>query len=174
MSTDQLLQTPSYEDSLYNRKVHCRSSLDTFIIPNRTRFPSSKPKVPEELEFPLAETLLSKSEEMEKPFEPGPRTSSQYALIPAPVPDAPLVRQGNSSATNSRLPAGYDGPIDSIDQSSGTSTTWSTISPRVFTDSSAASDHRETSEFVKAYNSLATQHGLPMLVMQPKVDSRGK
>lgn len=138
------------------------------------RFPSSKPKVPEEFEFPFAKTLLSKSEEMEKPFEPGPRTSSQYALIPVPVLGAPLVRQGKSSGTDSRLPAGYDGPIDSIDKSSGTSTTWSTISPRVCTDSSAVSDQRETSEFVKAYNSLATQHGLPMLVMQPKVESRGK
>jgi len=177
MSTEPLLQNHDYEGSLYNRKLQGRSSLDTFIIPNRTRLPSSKPKVPEEFDIHLTQKLLD-IEKMQKSIDPNPRTSSQRALVPvaktSPVPDASLARQRVSSGTYSWSPAGYDGPIDSTDQSRGTSTTWSTVSARIFTDTSTGSDHRETSEFVKEYNNLATKYGLPVFVAQPKVESRGK
>ena len=147
MSTESLLQTPNYEDSLYSRKVKGRSSLDTFIIPNRTRLPSSKPKVPEEFDFNLTKTLLD-IEEMEKPTEAIPKTSSQRDVVPVAkrpfVPNTSLIHQRGSSGTYSWSPTGFDGPIDSTDQSRGTSTTWSTVSARISTDSSPGSDHRDT------------------------------
>lgn len=176
MSTESLLQTPNYEDSLYNRKVKGRSSLDTFIIPNRTRLPSSKPKVPEEFDFNLTKTLLD-IEEMEKPTEAIPKTSSQRAVVPVAkkpfVPNTSLIHQRGSSGTYSWSPTGFDGPIDSTDQSRGTSTTWSTVSARISTDSSPGSDHRDTSEYIKEYNSLATKYGLPLFVAQSRIESRG-
>ena len=183
MSTESLLQSRNYEDSLHNRKVQGRSSLDTFIIPNRTRFPSSKPKILEDFDLPLTQTLLS-IEAMAPPDAPGLRTSSQRAVLPVSeghlvqdasrVHEMSLIRQPGSNGTCSGLSARYDGPIDSIDRSTGTSITWSNVSARNFTDSTTASDHRDTSDFVKKYNTLATQHGLPLFSMQPDVESRSK
>lgn len=49
----------------------------------------------------------------------------------------------------------------SLRSSNKTSATWSTVSHRIFTDSTGSSRMHETLEFIELYNELALKHGLP-------------
>ncbi len=166
-STEALLQESGSDCSQSNRKVLARSSLDTFLIPGRTRLPSSKSTVPDHIGLGLTRKIMSST----SLCVPG-RTSSQNFM--ASGPEASRLNQRSSSGTDTSPRNGLDGQLDSTDQSRATSTTWSTISRRIFTSSSGSSDHRETKTFVKEYNSLAMKHGLPQFVADNNVQIPGK
>ena len=55
----------------------------------------------------------------------------------------------------------YDGPQDSSCESRVTSTTYSMVSRRIFSDSSSSSRGCTGSRFNEEYNQLAARHGLP-------------
>ena len=235
------------------QRPRARSSLDTFVIPGRTRIPSSKP---EPIDIQIAESLLSTTmappikeslDEMssserkrdaeaqrllktlgiqisrsQKPKEQqsvpeqqcqhstpstrGKESSSLYALQSRPqtlykvrpeiskrpppqiggrdfiiVPprrprkvgrNPPPKRVGPTPPRKVTTPMGqrrgfYDGAIGSSYESRTTSMTWSTISHRIFTDSSGSFQGLEASESLEEFNRLAIQHGLPELEKCP-------
>ena len=57
----------------------------------------------------------------------------------------------------------YDGADDSVTESRLTSTTWSTVSHRLFSGSSGSSRTMGASYYRDEYNKLAEKHGLPPL-----------
>ena len=184
-----------------------RSSLDTFVIPGRTRLPSSKTSIfdyqvtqgllnPSLLRLPQrnmtsAEKLLEWSPEPSpagcmprrghasgpphhriRPDiakRPAPRFGGRefihvnpqrprpYAQQPAPQDLAPIVSQEYVNAQT------YDGTDDSATGSRLTSTTWSTISHRYFSDSSGSSRTMGSSYYRDEFNTLAEKHGLSRL-----------
>jgi len=170
-SSYSFAQSRDTNDNQHNRKARARSSLDTFLIPGRTRLPSSKPKVPDEFDLRTTQSLFN-LEAIQIRYKPLPRTISQRIM--ASNSEAPLFHRRESSGTDTLLPGGFDGPNDSTDQSRVTSTTWSTVSHRIFTDSSGSSNHRETSGFFEEYNRLAMKHGLPQFARGTEAESRGK
>lgn len=61
----------------------------------------------------------------------------------------------------------YDGALGSSFESRVTSTTWSTVSHRIFTDSSGISQGKNAFENLVEYNQLATELGIPKLEKCP-------
>ncbi|KAI9871543.1 MAG: hypothetical protein M1830_002764 [Pleopsidium flavum] len=94
---------------------------------------------------------------MQKPREPVKRTISQHIL----AAEAPLLYQRAASNTGTLSFGGFDGPSDSTDRSRVSSIAWSTISHRIFSDSTGCSDQRDTSAFFHEYNTMAKKYGLP-------------
>ena len=206
------------------RRPRARSSLDTFVIPGRTRLPSSKTSVPDPVDLQITQGLLN-SESFKAPKKsanhaekPASWFTSEHdcsidrdqsskgqlkvngrgILIVSPSPKPRCKKPPKPQANNSReaigMPALYggsghsaaplfygrltsqsgeqglnpcDGPFDSGPGSLPTSGTWSTISNRIFSDSSGASSFRGTQEFVYEYNRLALKHGLPRFTEAP-------
>lgn len=195
-------------------RPRARSSLDTFVIPGRTRIPSSKPDA---IDLQITQSLLnpnmiraprnpprsqddahiqrspqytmqasrSRSEfydashqNLQPPLykvrpeiakRPPPRIGGrEIIIIPHRRPhtldyEAQAHRQASGTPEVEARRVAYDGAHDSSFDSRVTSTTWSTISHRVFTDSSGSSRVLGASHFFDEYNCLATQHGLPEL-----------
>ena len=65
----------------------------------------------------------------------------------------------------------YDGANDVLEEphlpSRMTSMSWSTLSQRIFTDSSTSTRHSEASYFLEEYNQLAEKHGLHRMTEVP-------
>ena len=196
-----------------------RSSLDTFVIPGRTRLPSSKASA---FDLQVARTLLDSSliqsprrnmlpaENHEWSPEnspagciprrganpgpsdpshhrvrtdivrrPPPRFGGREVIIVPPQRPRPHVHQ---PVTQSSTPTpsqehenvqSYDGVDDSVTESRFTSTTWSTVSHRIFSDSSGSSRTMGASYYRDEYNKLAEKHRLPRLEAAPNGTSPG-
>lgn len=210
-------------NKLIENRPRARSSLDTFVIPGRTRIPSTKPDA---TDVQLTQSLLNatmhqypppppaytaavkdqSSAKLQRkhpavPVETEPaealghsqrhpvlyKVRSDIAKRPPPrlggrdliiVPHRrPIMNEAEAQNQNQGFlsnsegerthAAAYDGAQDSGRGSRLTSMTWSTVSHRVFTDSSHSSRGLEVSNAVKEYNSLATLHGLPELAETP-------
>lgn len=80
---------------------------------------------------------------------------------------APLFHRRLNSRSSDQDLNPFDGPFDSGTESLPTSGTWTTVSNRIFTDSSAGSSSRDTQRFVDEYNRLALKHGLPRFTEAP-------
>ena len=189
-----------------------RSSLDRFVIPGRTRLPSSKAS---NFDLQVAQGLLNSSrlqsprrdmasaESLEWSPEvspagcmprrgaisgpsgphdrirpdivrrPPPRFGGREVIIvphqrprphvhqPTPQPLTPISSQEYANVQT------YDGADDSVPESRITSTTWSTISHRMFSDSSRSSRTMGASYYRDEYNKLAEKHRLPRLEAAP-------
>ena len=61
----------------------------------------------------------------------------------------------------------------SLRSSNKTSATWSTVSHRIFTDSTGSSRMHETLEFIELYNELALKHGLPRYAESAEAKDNG-
>ena len=206
------------------RRPRARSSLDTFLIPGRTRLPSSKTSVPDPVDLQITQGLLNSesfkapkksANHVDKPASwftsehdcsidrdqsskgrlkvngrgilivspspkprckkpPKPQANNSREAIGMPAPSggsghsaAPLIYGRMTSQSGEQGFNPFDGPFDSGPGSLPTSGTWSTISNRIFSDSSGASSFRGTQEFVDEYNRLALKHGLPRLTEAP-------
>ena len=193
-----------------------RSSLDTFLIPRRTRIPSHNP---DPFDVQITQNLLKSSMDAlsqdpspsakhvesrsdHHPIKSTPPTDSDFehdvhygvgeslyrfspsASRPEPRPVRPgigsrhglVVHKGRPHLHGARAHAPrneiqrhesskqkptYDGPQDSSCESRVSSTTYSMVSRRVFTDSSGSSREYSGSRFNEEYNHLAAKHGLP-------------
>ena len=187
-----------------------RSSLDTFVIPGRTRLPSSKTSIfdlqvtqdllnPNLLRLPQrnmtsAEQILEWSPEASSPAgcmprrghasgplhhhrvrpnivkRPAPRFGGGREVIVEPKRPRPHVQQPAPPTLAPPMAAEeyasaqtYDGADDSATGSRLTSTTWSTVSHRFFSDSSGSSRTMGASYYRDEFNRLAEKHGLPRL-----------
>ena len=79
--------------------------------------------------------------------------------------EAPLLHQRLTSLTSEQDPrVSYDETQSINERSRITSETWSSISRRVFTDSSGGSHIPNLSGFVAEYNRLALKHEIPQFV----------
>ena len=183
-----------------------RSSLDTFVIPGRTRLPSSKAST---FDLQVTQGLLNSSL-LQSPRKnmssaeslgwspeispagciprrgaipgpsgpprhrvrpdivrrPPPRFGGREVIIvppqrPRPQPLAPVSSQEHPNEQT------YDGADESATESRLTSMTWSTVSHRVFSDSSGSSRTMGASYYRDEYNKLAEKHGLPRLEAAP-------
>lgn len=202
--------------STSSRRPRARSSLDTFIIPGRTRLPSSKL---DPTDIQIAQSLLThgvmQPQDKQRPIRPGPHRSSQTKsssirdgspaarpgsrtkhLLRPPVPMRvrpaiamqPPPRFGSREvivvphqrpredgfqqihAITTIQDQGQDQAYDGADEpeqpgnmhipSRMTSMTWSTLSHRVFTDSTCSSRRSGASYFKDEYNQLAEKHGI--------------
>lgn len=100
---------------------------------------------------------------------PPPRFGGREVIIVPPQRPQPHVRQPAPraltpiSSQDDTNPQTYDGADDSPTESRLTSTTWSTVSHRIFTDSSGSSRTMGASYYRDEYNKLAQTHGLPQL-----------
>ena len=186
-----------------------RSSLDTFVIPGRTRLPSSKASA---FDLQVTQGLLNPN--LLGPPKSNMTSAENFELSPETSPAGCMPRRGASSGSSGPLhhkvrpdivkrPAPrfggreviivrsqrsrphvhhpgpqatvqilsqehtnvqpYDGADDSPPESRLTSTTWSTVSHRIFTDSSGSSRTMGASYYRDEYNKLAERHGLPRL-----------
>lgn len=187
-----------------------RSSLDTFVVPGRTRLPSSKAST---FDLHVTRRLLNSSlpesprrnmacgESLEWSPEtspagcmprrgavagpsgpphhrarpdmvrrPPPRFGGREVIIvpsqrprphaqrPSPQLLAPITSQEHANVRT------YDGADESASDSRLTSMTWSTVSHRVFSDSSGSSCRTMGAPYYRdEYNKLAEKHGLPRL-----------
>ncbi len=217
---------PNSADMAYvesTERFRHRSSLDTFVIPGRTRVPSSRVGLPEPMDIQIAQGLLNpdsvkvpekQSHRVEKhgwlaprarksPMSKGKARSNDETSVPtslnrythksrkAPltfigrellvVPQHKQHTQQHGKVLQDRehlLQAYEDVPRDSFDgaQSDGsrvTSTTWSTISHRIFSNSSSNAQNRASSKSVEEYNVLALKHGLSPLALNPEITQAG-
>ena len=77
------IQPTGTESTTLGLRPRARSSLDTFVIPNRIRFPSSKP---DQTDIHITQGLLNHSEmqprDKPSPIRPGPYRSSQSKSSP--------------------------------------------------------------------------------------------
>ena len=216
-----------------------RSTLDTFVIPGRTRFPSSKLRAPEPVDLQITQGLLNLdafkvpkmavnrtdkptswfSSGHEPSFTESPKSRRRVGgrsvvnVTPAPKPrckqpsktpsgiapktpskiapktpskvhtqeaifvpllygssedsEAPLFRRRLNSGSSEQALNAFDGPFDSGLESLPTSGTWTTLSNRIFTDSSTDSSPQDLHGFVDEYNRLALKHGLPRFTDPP-------
>lgn len=209
-----------------------RSSLDTFVIPGRTRLPSSRVSQPEPMDLRIAEKLLDvesrvlprKSSYRDKmsalnppkcrrPNAPLPVTAdsqgskpdlpSGFHLEEASIPQSrsgtldlsfqvpwlnntdehyrqhPEPRRGDGSCAQilglHEVPVSYDGPNDhSSNGSRKTTSTWTTISHRNFTSSSAGSQRLGSGPSIQEYNRLAPEHGLTGFAEAPDCPASGE
>ena len=186
-----------------------RSSLDTFVIPGRTRLPSSKAST-----FDLQVTQGLLNSHIHRPPRRNMTSAESHEWSPATSPAGCLPRRGANSGPSGPLhyrvrpdivkrppprfggreviivppqrprphvhqPAPhalapissqehanmqtYDGADDSVTESRLTSTTWSTVSHRLFSGSSGSSRTMGASYYRDEYNKLAEKHGLPPL-----------
>jgi len=238
-----------------------RSSLDTFVIPGRTRVPSSRVSQPEPMDIQIARGLLNpdslqvpkqqshrvgkhgwlapnsrkssvlkgkarSNEEQSVPASPkkhmekskkAPWMLNGRELIIVPQGD-PRLRQKDSvpQPQEHQLQANGDDPrhssggariVPKYDQlarhkdlvpqlqehqlqvngddlrhsfdgarsegSRVTSTTWSSISHRIFSNSSSNSQNRGSSKSVEEYNVLALRHGLPQFAVTAEIEGIG-
>lgn len=186
-----------------------RSSLDTFVIPGRTRLPSSKSSA-DATDILIAQQLLNHST-MQNPniadrptsawldaaqrlqeHSPTPRSGSgrhrispQKKLQRTPrLGSKEVISLGPHRRPRQCMPRSQshvlfatatEDPIhgityDGTNEVSGSghasrmsSMTWSTVSHRVFSNSSESSRGSRASEFMVEYNDLAEKHGLPQL-----------
>lgn len=190
-----------------------RSSLDTFVIPGRTRLPSSKastfdlqitqgllnsgPLQPSRKRMPSAESLewsphVSPAGCMPRRAailglsgpphhrvrpefvrRPPPRFGGREVIIVPPQRPRPRTHQPEnqplppiSSQEHADIQT-YDGADDSVAESRLTSMTWSTVSHRLFSDSSGSSRTMGASYYREEYNKLAEKHGIPRLEATP-------
>ena len=186
-----------------------RSSLDTFIIPGRTRLPSCKTST---FDLRVTQGLLnsnppqlprrtmSSTEKQEWFLEtspagcmtrrggssgssgplhqkarpdvvkrPPPRFGGREVIIVPPQRPRPHTHQPAPQALAPRSSQEYvdvqkyDGANDSNTESRLTSTTWSTVSHRFFSDSSGSSRTQGASYYRNEYNKLAEKYGRPRL-----------
>ncbi|KAI9698749.1 MAG: hypothetical protein M1836_003859 [Candelina mexicana] len=137
-----------------------RSSLDTLIIHGRVRIPSARDPTAEPIDSQIARGLLN------------PATFNVLSRVDPNVPNGQLPETEQSQLVHPlkigrsgqlRTPA-FDGPNNDETPSRLTSATWTTISNRVFTDSSDHSSDRVPADFAGEYNRLAQKHGLPTLM----------
>jgi len=210
---------PTTEHTEFIRRTrsprHRRSSFDTFVIPGRTRLPSSKSSQ-DSTDIQVAQALLNhnlgqQSSRMAARGAQGRKvlahehssTPTAYANLPQSThlgPDVntrlppssgsgpeiliisphrrsktevsqatPQLFVTATTATKTEPVSGktYDGVNDSNEAgnvSRMTSMTWSTVSQRVFSESSGSSRASRALEFKQEYNDLAEQHGLPTLI----------
>ncbi len=207
---------PTSEHTEFSRgsRSQRRSSLDTFVIPGRTRLPSSQSSQ-NATDIQVAQALLNhnlgqRSIKMAARGAQGRKALAQeHSSTPITYANLLQSAQGRSDV-NTRLPPSrgsglevlvvpphrrhrtevsqvtpqlfvatttaantdpvygktYDGANDSNQighVSRMTSMTWSTVSQRVFSESSGSSRASRVSEFKKEYNELAEKHGLPTL-----------
>ena len=100
-------------------------------------------------------------------LQPPPRYGSREVII---VPHQRPRRNSSNNHQESHLGT-YDGPDDAPEvtplSSRMTSMSWSTLSQRVFTDSSASTRHSGASYFLDEYNQLAEKHGLRPMAEPP-------
>jgi len=201
-----------------SQRARRRSSLDTFVIPGRTRVPSSKNSKSSETDvtdFLITQGLLrhsmmqlpnkqpssiqelqyqgrgswsgtssprsgkkSSNRIQKRPsrvraelvMQPPPRYGSRHFLhvppqrprIDAPQPAAQIVLPP-TSAEHDQVQT-YDGANEAPDSGHAASRmmsmTWSTVSHRIFTDSSGSSRRSGASYYLIEYNQLAEKHGL--------------
>lgn len=197
------------QDSTQTRAQR-RSSLDTFVIPGRTRLPSNKASAfdlhvtqgllnPSLLQPPRRNMASAESLEWSPETSPAgcmprrgafsgpsgppdhrvrpdivrrppPRFGGREVIIvpsqrsrphvhqPAPQPMAPIDSQEHANVQT------YDGTDESATESRLTSMTWSTVSHRVFSDSSGSSSRTMGASYYREeYNKLAEKHGLTRL-----------
>ena len=186
-----------------------RSSLDTFVIPGRTRLPSSKAST-----FDLQVTKELLNPNLLRPPRRNMTSAEIHAWSPEPSPAGCMPRMGASSGPSGPLhhrvrpdivkrppprfggreviivppqrprppvpqpsPQAlaptlshehaevekYDGADDLVTESRLTSTTWSTVSHRLFSGSSGSSRTMGASYYRDEYNRLAEKHGLARL-----------
>ena len=186
-----------------------RSSLDTFVIPGRTRLPSRKastfdlqvtqgllnsgPPQPPRRTMTSAEihewspetspagcmTRRGANSSSSGPLHhrarpdlvkrPPPRFGGREVIIVPPQRPRPHTHQPAHQTLAPRIPREYvdvetyDGADESNNESRLTSTTWSTVSHRFFSDSSGSSRTQEASYYRDEYNTLADKYGLPRL-----------
>ena len=215
------------------RQARRRSSLDTFVIPGRTRLPSSRVSQPEPMDLKIAENLLNAESRVppRKSSDPNrrsvlnppkcrrsdaktARTEDDEDLTPDSPPRFHLdvsalphsgtgshldevpgtfevndidehpgsrprrhVGGGSSGHTVGQqdLSLSYDGPNDaSSNGSRNTTSTWTTVSHRNFTSSSAGSQRLGSGPSILEYNRLATEHGLVELAEAPDCLASGE
>ncbi len=204
-------------------RIRHRSSLDTFVIPGRTRMPSSKVSQPEPMDIQIAQGLLNantlkvpnkQSHRVEKHGWLAPKSKKSSMLKGKarsneenPVPASPKEHKNKSKKASLKfagreivivprndqhdqhndlvsrsqehqLQVREDDPRDSFDGppsegSRATSTTWSTISHRIFSNSSGNSQNRSSPKSVEEYNLLALRHGLPQFAVTPEMANTG-
>ena len=208
---------------IHKSRSQSRSSLDTFVIPGRTRLPSSKMSTSTQnpADLRIVQNLLSHgvmTRAKQAPIRSVPSNSDnggndyrsdrvprsrsgsgRHTIAPPTVPsrikNSPTI-QSPSPITTKRVNVSSlhrhtepdidrttphlsltentvdpdhcqtDGPDDADDSgrvSRMTSTTWSTVSHRVFSDSSDSSRISKASEFRLEYNTLAEKHGFSLL-----------
>lgn len=186
-----------------------RSSLDTFVIPGRTRLPSSKATTfdlhvtqgllnscmlqPPRQNMTSVESLEPSPEispagcmprrgvisgpsgpprhrvRPEVVRRPPPRFGGREVIIVPPQRPRPHTHQAEPQTLATVSSQGhadvqtYDGADDSLAESRLTSMTWSTVSHRVFSDSSGSSRTMGAPYYRDEYNKLAEKHGLPRL-----------
>ena len=181
-----------------------KSSLDTLVIPGRTRLPSSQSSS-EATDILIAQQLLNHGT-MQIPDEqhllkesptlrsnnrrhgpspkqnrtraghgrPLPKFGKQDAIVITPHrrPDTCMPRSSSYALTTrtSERP-GYGRDYDGNNDSSGlglishsSSMTWSTVSHRVISNSSASSRASRASGYLQEYNDLAEKHGLHQIM----------
>lgn len=224
-------------DVTLETRARRRSSLDTFVIPRRTRIPSSKPQP---IDFQIARGLLSPRVFLEPPPRrsatmrngrgpgtakhrkpPAPRAmSAAYESIPQPPPfkvrpeisrrpppqmngreirivphcqaytearehqrdgsdplppiapqrkpPSPPFQQNTGTTQDGANDSAHDLPKNLRPTDSRvTSMSWSTVSHRIFTDSSGSSRGMGSSHFLEEFNKLAVKHGISELAEAP-------
>lgn len=100
-------------------------------------------------------------------LQPPPRFGSREIIVvphQRPRNDSSIIFQEDHHET-------YDGANDVLDEahlpSRMTSMSWSTLSQRIFTDSSTSTRYSGASHFLEEYNQLAGKHGLHPMVEAP-------
>lgn len=161
---DEELSTHRHKNSSSQSSAP-RSSLDTFVIPRRTRYASGNSPHPEPIDLQIAKNLLSYDDtiaqrsETKLPFSQGHNPSENPAQN-----DSSLLGAWMSSdmsfdgASKSRSSARYSSVNTAL-----TGSVWSGFSIRHFSTSSYGSD-RETSKSIGQYNEHAKRCGLTELV----------
>ena len=137
------------------RAPHSRSSTDTFVIPRRTRYPSSASPQPAPLDLVVAENLLS--------YEPTDASKTVYERASANVS---RVRVRNSAKLDLRDQRSSTAPSDQTDRpcrrrakalSSHSSSDWNFFTRGLSIAESQGSNDHDASTHVKHYNRLAKQ-----------------
>lgn len=163
-SNDEELNTHRHKNSS-SQSSALRSSLDTFIIPRRTRYPSGKSPHPESIDLQIAKTLLgyddttAQTSETKLQFCQGQKRTenpaqNDHSLLGAWM-SSDISFDGASKCQSS--------PRYSSVNTALTGSDWSAFSIRHFSTSSYGSD-RETSKFSRQYNEHAKEYGLTDLV----------
>ena len=100
-------------------------------------------------------------------LQPPPRFGSREIVI---IPHRRL-RNDSCNTFQEDHQKTYDGANDVLEEahlpSRMTSMSWSTLSQRIFTDSSTSTRYSEASHFLEEYNQLAEKHGLHRMAEAP-------
>ncbi len=152
------------------QRSRTRSSLDTLVIPGRIRIPSAREPAAVPFDLKITRELLSPGS-----FNVPPQADPSVPKEQLSETDQPqLVHPLKIGRLGQLRSQAFDGPDDGETPSRFTSATWTTISNRVFTDSSGRSFEREAADFVGEYNRLAQKHGLPTIAGSPGSGVHGK